>query len=323
MVMIIHTGAEIYNYCPVYSSSFAELNFISTMVRGSVPVFFMLSGALLLSREELPLRPFLKNHVLKLTGLFFFWSVLYAAGSRIVSGGLAFDYNFFLSVACGHYHMWFLPAMVVCYLFVPVLSWAIHGKKADTRYLLFLFFLFGLLWRNLNLTPEPAYILNRITVNFSLDWLPYLGYFIWGWWLSTKAMPKKALWLAPLVFIVCTALAAWGNLWYSRAKDTADGWLFHYLSLPSFIQATCVFCFFSAFREHEFKFAGLIRALSDYTLGVYLLHPLMINVFDRLYIGVTADYPALSIIGFTLLLAAICFALTAIAKHIPIVKKLI
>ena len=323
MVMLIHTSAEIYRYCPMFSSSFTEINFIATFARGSVPVFFMLSGTLLLSREELPLAPFLKNHALKLAGLFFFWSVFYAAGSRVAAGSFALDYDFFMAVARGHYHLWFLPAMVVCYLFMPLVFCAIHGKKIDSRYLLALFFGFVILWRNLNLTPKPAYILHQFTLDFSLDWLPYLGYAVWGWWLGERKMPKHTMLISSAVFVVCTLLAARGNLWYSRLNNEAEGWLFHYMSLPSFIQATCIFCFFNALRGHEFKHTALIRTLSDCTLGVYLIHPLMIDLLDRVHIGMTADYPALSVTGFTALLALLCFAVTFIARKIPIVKKLL
>lgn len=322
MVMVIHTGAELYLCCAIDTPAFAELNFISTMVRGGLPVFFMLSGELLLTREELALAPFLKKHVLRLVGLFFFWSALYALGSSLLSGGLRLDYDFFLSIARGHYHMWFLPAIVVCYLFMPPVSCALHGRRLDARYLLLLFFVFGLLWRNLNLTPEPTYILNRITLNFSLEWLPYLGYAVWGWWLGTRKLPKQTRWLAPLAFLLCTALASRGNLWYSCYKATADGWLFHYLSLPSFVQASCIFCFFLSFRDTEFKRPALWRSLSDCTLGVYLLHPLVMKLLSLAGISPVEAHPALSVTLYTLLLALLCFSVTAAARQIPLVKKL-
>ena len=53
MVLFIHTSAELYHICLLDSPAFLSLSFISTMMRGSVPVFFMLTGALFLSRERL------------------------------------------------------------------------------------------------------------------------------------------------------------------------------------------------------------------------------------------------------------------------------
>ena len=56
MVLIIHAGAEIYHKVPLESLEFALLNFISTSVRGGVPIFFMLTGALMLSRESMDIK---------------------------------------------------------------------------------------------------------------------------------------------------------------------------------------------------------------------------------------------------------------------------
>ena len=79
---------------------------------------------------------FFKRHILRLAGLFLLWSPLYAVGSRVASGSFGSAYDFFYSVMAGHYHMWFISAMVTCCLFIPILHAAIHGaKKLDTRWL--------------------------------------------------------------------------------------------------------------------------------------------------------------------------------------------
>ena len=56
MVLLIHTSAALYHICPLDASAFVPLSLISTMMRGGVPVFFMLTGALFLNRETLALR---------------------------------------------------------------------------------------------------------------------------------------------------------------------------------------------------------------------------------------------------------------------------
>lgn len=323
MVLIIHASADIYHALPLGSASFWGMSLISTAVRGTVPVFFMLTGALMLSREKLNTRKILIDHALYLTGIFYLWSLLYALGSRFVSGSFGSVYDFFYSVAAGHYHLWFLPAMVLCYLFIPPVSAAIHGEKLDAKYLLGLFFGLGLLLANCNLTPDTALILNRITLNFSLDYLPYLGYVIWGWWLSTKEMPKRTTLIAPLLYAAVTLITNVGNVWYSEYKEIADGWLFSYFSLPSFIQATCIFCIFLALKEREWKHAGLIAALADCTLGVYLIHPLMINILERFGLTVTPEAPFSGLLILFVSLAVVCFALVFLAKKIPVIRKLL
>ena len=323
MVLVIHASADIYHTLPLGTAAFWGMSLISTAVRGAVPVFFMLTGALMLGRETLDTKNILLRHALYLTGIYYLWSLLYALGSRFIAGDFGSVYDFFYSVAAGHYHLWFLPAMALCYLFLPPVSAAIHGKKLDAKYLLGLFFGLGLLMANCNLTPDTALILNRITLNFSLDYLPYLGYGIWGWWLGTKEMPKCTAWLAPLVFLAVTLVTNVGNVWYSHCKSVADGWLFSYFSLPSFLQATCIFCFFLARKDRAWRHGEAIAALADCTLGVYLIHPLMINALERIGLTVTPEAPFSGLLLLVLTLAVLCFALVYIAKKIPVIRKLL
>ena len=225
MVIIIHAGSALYHSCPLYEPAFVPLCFISTAVRGSVPVFFMLTGLLMLSREGLELGHFFKRHILRLAGLFLLWSPLYAVGSRVASGSFGSAYDFFYSVMAGHYHMWFIAAMVTCCLFIPILHAAIHGAKLDTRWLLSVFLFLVLLMQNCNLTPDPAYILNRFTLNFGFDYLPYLLYIIWGWYLGQREYGRRTLWLAPLVFLLTAVLTTAGNIWISMQKQHTEDML--------------------------------------------------------------------------------------------------
>ena len=323
MVLVIHAGAEIYQRIQLYTFDFVVVNFLSTMVRGGVPIFFMLTGALILSRSSMDVKKLLKNHALYLLGIFCLWSFIYAALNRIVSGDFGTLYDFVLSFVNGHYHMWFLTAMAMIYLYMPVVHAALYGWKLDGRYFLGLFFVLIMLLANMNLTPDTAPILYGITLHFKLDYLAYMGYVIWGWWLSTKEMPKKALWLAPLIFLVCSLISSYGNYWYSNYKSVAEGWLFSYFSLSSFIQATSVFCFFLALKGREFRHRNIIRALADCTLGVYLIHPLMINVLELVGLGTRPSAPVSSLVLLCVVLAVSCFALVFAAKRIPLVKKLL
>ncbi len=101
-----------------------------------------------------------------------------------------------------------------------------------TRWLLGVFLFLVLLMQNCNLTPDPAYILNRFTLNFGFDYLPYLLYIIWGWYLGQREYGRRTLWLAPLVFLLTAVLTTAGNIWYSNYRGYADGWLFS-LFLPA------------------------------------------------------------------------------------------
>lgn len=321
LILMIHAAADIYHALPLSGAAFFAVTFLSTLSRAGLPLFFMLTGTLLLSREKLDVKQNFRHRVLRYTGMYYLWSLLYAL-ARTTSGGLEGPSDFLYAVIAGHYHLWFLPAMVMVCLFLPVVHAALHGRNLDGCYIVGLFLFLGVFLVNCNLTPDPAPVLYRFTQNFSLDYLPYLGYSVWGWYLSKREYSRRTLLLAPLAFLAVTLAASVLNRWYSLYKNTADGWLFHFFSLPTFLQATAAYCFFLALKGRAIRRVKLVTELSACTLGVYLLHPLMINVLERFRLSPTPSAPVSSLLVFYLALAAACFALTFLLRRIPLVKRL-
>ena len=321
-VVLIHANSDGFHIEPCDSWNFWVLDLLATGARFAVPIFFMLSGALLFSRETMDPWQTLRKRAGHVMALYLIWSLGYAV-LRAVSGAFSDVHEFVYTVVAGHYHMWFLPAMAQVYAFMPPVHAAIHGRKMDPRYLLCLFFFFGIFLTNCNLTPDPMPTLYRFTQIFSLDSLPYLGYAVWGWWLSKKELPRRTLWLAPLVFLLVTGAATLANRWYSFTRGDADGWLFHYFYVPIFLQATASYCFFLALKGRRPRHEKLVTELSACTLGVYLIHPLMLNVFERVGLAVTPASPILSLLGVYVCLAAACFALVFILRKVPVLKRIL
>lgn len=321
LILMIHAAADIYHELPLPGAAFFAVTFLSTLSRAGLPLFFMLTGTLLIAREKLDIKQNFIHRVLRFTGMYWLWSLFYAL-ARALSGAFEGPYDFLYAVVAGHYHLWFLPAMVMVCLFLPVVHAAIHGGKLDGRYVVGLFLFLGVFLVNCNLTPDPAPLLYRFTQNFSLDYLPYLGYAVWGWYLSKREYSRRTLWAAPLVFLAVTLAASVLNRWYSLYKNTADGWLFHFFSLPTFLQSTAAYCFFLALKGRTFRRVKLLTELSACTLGVYLMHPLMINVLERFGLAPTPLAPVSSLLVFYLVLALSCFALAFVLRKIPLVKRL-
>ena len=182
LILMIHAAADIYHALPLSGAAFFAVTFLSTLSRAGLPLFFMLTGTLLLSREKLDVKQNFRHRVLRYTGMYYLWSLLYAL-ARAASGALEGPSDFLYAVIAGHYHLWFLPAMVMVCLFLPVVHAALHGRNLDGRYIVGLFLFLGVFLVNCNLTPDPAPVLYRFTQNFSLDYLPYLGYSVWGGYL--------------------------------------------------------------------------------------------------------------------------------------------
>ena len=56
---------------------------------------------------------------------------------------------------------------------------------------------------------------------------------------------------------------------------------------------------------------------------MYLIHPLMINVLEKLGIVITQEAPVSGLLILLAVLALSCFALVFAAKRIPLVRKLL
>lgn len=322
-VLIIHTSAEYFWTVPLTSVDFAFINFLASSVRGSVPLFFMLSGVLFLTRENMDIKHSIIPHSIRLIGLYLFWSFIYACG-KFSLGQIDRTSSLLSTIVESHYHLWFLPAMALCYLFLPPVYYALHGKQLEFKYFLVLFFIWGILFKAFEISPFPVPNLLRFSQSFPLEHLSYLGYAVWGAWLDTKSMSRKIRWIALASFLFISITATIENQLFSFQQSFADGWLtFDYFSVTSFLQATSIFCFFLSLKDYQWEHAKALASLSDATLGVYLIHPLIIGILK--HIGFFS-LPVGTITQSTLLLITltiVCFTFTLLAKQVPIIKRCI
>ena len=77
MVIVIHTASMQFGIS-VHSFSWAVFNFSDGAMRSSVPLFLMISGMLMMSREECSVKKLLLKSIPRLLLIFFLWAALYA-----------------------------------------------------------------------------------------------------------------------------------------------------------------------------------------------------------------------------------------------------
>ncbi len=123
MVVILHVSAPYhYQFNDMVLSSWNIVNIYEAIVRPCVPLFFMSSGFLLLRFDESAIDFFIKrvNRVLLplalWTALYVLW-IMYYHNQRYVDFGGFFQMLFYPV----SYHLWFMYAVIGCYLCVPIL----------------------------------------------------------------------------------------------------------------------------------------------------------------------------------------------------------
>lgn len=326
-VIMLHVSAESWGSADVTSYEWQIYNLFDSISRWGVPVFVMISGALFLERNIPPER-LLKKYVLKVMLLYFVWSLVYALIYQLI---LQNDLDgFFLSWITGHYHLWFLRMIAGLYLIVPFLK-RITEDRDLTRYYLILGGVIAFA------VPETVSLISLFSDSYASAFRTfieraYLGffvnfpvYFVLGLCLRRAKLSRGTecalLQLGVIGFLLTIVL----SMWASAYKEAPVSSFYTNSTLNVAFEAVGVFILFrKLFSARKFgpKAERVISGLSKYTLGVYLVHPLVMTFFaQRIGLSSVAFDPLLSIPATTAAVYLTSFAISALLNQIPIVRK--
>lgn len=303
---------------------FWVINLLDGGVRWGVPVFVMLSGAFLLDpKKEMNTGQWL-SHVGRVALLTVFWGGVYALyAARGAHLGLEWLLEGLISLVTGrlYYHLWFLPMLLGLYILLPILRAFVKGADRKTLWYA------ALLW---------AVAVPGLDVLFSIwpniaghGWFTaldlrhlygYGGYFLFGYLLRTcEIRPKRAycLYAAGVLGLVVTW---WTTYTASLKLGRFSGML--YANLTPNVCATAL-AIFLAFRHLDIGKRPFWAKLSALSLGVFVLHPLFIDLTVRLDFPPEAWNLALSIPLRCLLVTALSLAAAWLLRKLPKAGKLI
>lgn len=318
MVVGIHVCGVGWYSLPADGLDWNVANVLDSALRGAVPLFFMLSGAFLLEKDPEP-RALLRR-TLRLALLWLIFALLYSV--RDDGFWLWRLPLYWLSEATDdHYHLWFLRTMVCLYLISPALRALVVYKDGKwVPWALGVFLLFGVLRSSVDLPLHPGATLVRARRLFIPELCGYSGYFLLGWFLKNRvgALTRGKKALCALLYLLAWALIALGTRYYSIAGGVNDERLYEYQHLPVFVEAVCLFLLAREGRPTALR-RGLAR-LAPLTLGVYLLHPLMLDLLRGHVLGDALP-------KYVFIPAAVCAAalsaglLTWLLRRIPFVRR--
>ncbi|QDJ51773.1 acyltransferase [Bordetella hinzii] len=273
-VVMLHSAAQTVSDPAIYASQgWLVANLYDSAVRWCVPVFVMISGALLLDpRRSLPPREFYQRRLARIQAPLVFWTLFYLLWTTTLARWDAgyFDFSFWpRKVAEGrpYYHLWYLYMIVGLYLFAPVVRLlyarsSVAGRKLWVVGILGVAILDTLYRQALDAAP-----------GFFLTWfLPYLGYFIAG------RMIFEGEWRIPrpgLLLLAGIALTAGGVAWLSNAQ-ALNLYFYDYFSLTVPLMSLAAFQWFV-----DTPALPRLPALTPLTFGVYLVHPVLLDLAQR------------------------------------------
>jgi surface polysaccharide O-acyltransferase-like enzyme len=308
-VILIHVSASlVMKFGEISNFEWNVANFYDSISRYSVPVFFMISGSLLLGRE-FEIKDFLKNRLGKIIPPFLFWSLFYGLTNRYVFNHETFNISKVIrDIFYGSkYHLWFVFALIGVYLITPIFQKWIHfSKKNDIRYFLIIWII------TLFLTiPGIAIYFPKINLSYFSG---FLGYFVLGFYL--KKYVKCQNWISYLLIFIGFLITIFGTYYFTHKNNTFYDYFYEYLCLNALLVSIGVFLVFNKIENINNKMKPIVSKLNECCFGIYLIHPLVLNIFALLGLTVYFVNP---IIGILIVLLA-CFSLSFIIVFI--IKKI-
>ena len=292
----------------------------------SVPLFFMVSGALLLDTEEvISLKPLFFKRILKQAIPFLVWSVIYVV-VRIINNKIPFTLSAFTDVlhTPAYYQFWFMYSLLAIYLLLPVLqAIVIKLEKKHVEYLLILWAIFSII------VPVLQRFIPKLKLSEHADLViceGYIGYFLLGYYLKkyhSLVSCKKALFFG-LIGIMITAIFAVLEYVVCAKNGTIYIGYFYKTYLTPFVVLAVVglFLFFqnAKYTDKE-KPIKLLNTGSNLSIGVFYVHMLVLTLLE--YLGFTGENNVLIVLLKIVSVYGVSVLISLIISKIPFVKKIL
>jgi surface polysaccharide O-acyltransferase-like enzyme len=271
-------------YGPPQGAVWWAATWLNTACHWAVPVFLMLSGALLLdpARAETP-ATFYRKRFGRIGWPLVFWTVFYlglfyGVGRRGQSLGQLLG---LLLQGAPTAHLRYLFIAAGLYAVTPALRYLV--RACDRREL-------GgwtLLALALAATDQVYQACTGPRPTFALTvFVPYVGYYLGGWWLREVRLSARGVALCVVAFVAVWAGTVWGQ---ARLADDATRDLLLGNPMPNIMAlAACAWLLLAATGRRlladQPARQALCARLGAATLGVYLLHPFCLTVTQRLWV---------------------------------------
>ncbi|GIK83669.1 MAG: hypothetical protein BroJett025_02910 [Patescibacteria group bacterium] len=294
MVVIIHSSAKVlYEWSAVETGELSTVswnfaNLLNSFSRISVPLFVMLSGAFLLQKSE-SLTFFLQKRIPRIVLPWVFWGsiqLLYNYNFSIETILSSTVYEKLATTFFGGF--WFMPLILGLYLVTPIIkAFTKTAKTTDYAYFFILWFVTVSLIPTLN---------QSFGINISLQlpiFVQYLGYFVAGYYLVHKArFSKKSINQFGLLCIVINVVIALGTYCITKFESQFHASLYEYTNVLVAVSSISGFIALRSFFQNKAvrvkkTIQNKIVKISQVSLGIFLSHALILDIFTKGKLGFT------------------------------------
>jgi surface polysaccharide O-acyltransferase-like enzyme len=333
LVIVLHASNEALASNALGSSYWWTGAVYKTLSLSCVPLFVMLSGALLLQPIKLdePIRVFLKKRLSRIGLAFAFWTIAYLAWSFFIRQIPVTPNNIAQGIlkslfGGAYYQFWFIYLIVGLYLITPILRVIVaRDNTRITRYLIALWFVAVAILPLVNLAT--GYVVDSGVFVIG----GWVGYFLLGTHLQKIRIKALGLFSLLIVTFVWTLLGIW--LMSAPLMTLGQGYFFFdYLTANVIVGSAALFMLLMRFHPDwsigkSTVLKRLIQTISRNTLPIFLFHVIILECFFRGFFGFTLSSatlnPIVEIPLTTALTLLLTLGLVLLMRRVPILQKLI
>jgi len=297
-VVTIHVSAQFINDNLINFSAYKISEFYNFLAQTAVPLFIFISGAIYLNENKCVTYKKIFLSILRFIIMFFVWDFIY----------LFFDYlliknkplsllgliHILETLTDYKYHLWYLLSYIILLALVPILKLICKKEnKSQVKYLLIIFLIctcsIDFLKHIVTLINSSHIILKGIKylftlidlINFGkLNNLPVL--FISGWYFSTFDFENKRKHILILKWFIGIGVPILSII-------SEYNLISNYFFLPNYLLTICIFLTFR-YSKIANKPNKLLDFVGKHTLGIYLIHVLIIDLIVKYANVILADY---------------------------------
>ena len=309
-----------------------------SLVRPCIPLFVMLSGALLLTRAEWNVGYFVRRRIGRVVVPFIAWSLLYAAWNLAFAGEVTTPETLLRRFSSGmadppYAHLWYLPLIIGLYVLAPILRvYVLNASLSNQMY-------FAGLWILVTgILPElEAWLGAPIAFPLTLVY-GWVGYFVLGATLFIHLpLRLRPAWIAASSVAVAVGFA--GTLWGTYIlTDRGTGQLsehfYSQLSITVIVMSIGTFILLRdcGIRLDQAAAKGsvvrrTIASVGAASFGIYLVHRVFLELLpsDALgfSLGPLSFHPALAIPASSIVIFLASFAVVWTARRSRLLRWLV
>lgn len=332
LIIFLHSSGYPYKFLSPETTTidivnWFSLNFYDTIGMFGVPLFVMLTGALLLNpdKSDEPLSVFYKKRFNRIGLPFVFWTIIYFIWTFTVLGWPFTTFNVMQGLISGsYYHLWYLYVLMGLYAVTPVLRVLVkHLTCRLFKYLLILWFIGTVVTPAIHTFTDFNF--NPVVFVF-FDWV---GYYLLGIYLIKSNIRRSVSYTLLILGLIGTILSDWLITAILGAEHT--GVCHNYMSPTIIIGSAALFFILikgksSIIKNHE-KLNIVIQWISQNTLPIYLIHMIVLitltNGVFGVYLNTLTFFPVLDTPLFAIIVFVISATAVYIFKKIPYLSRLI